>query len=295
MSDTTDLSSRHLVTTAWLERNLDRDNLRIFDATVVFEPDTWKSNDGRATFESGHIPGARFIDLIQELSDAEADADLPSRVRAYKLPGEPQFGAALAAHGVDPDTDIVVYDSTGGVWAARLWWLLRVFGHDRVAVLDGGWAKWEAERRPVSTEASGEVENGAFEARLRPELLATKEQVATIADRGGSSLVNALTPELFAGEAHPALPRPGRIPGSFNVPVYTVYAEDGTFRPEEELRDLFADSLAGDPERVITYCGGGIAATSDALALALIGVDAAVYDGSLGEWTADESLPLITG
>lgn len=295
MSDTTDLSDRHLVTTEWLERNLQREGLTIFDATVAFEMETWEANNGMAAFDRGHIPGARFIDLIGELSDTSADADLPAGVRAYKLPEADVFGKAIAAHGVDNDTDVVVYDTAGGMWAARLWWMLRVFGHDRVAVLDGGWAKWEREERPVTTDAPPPASDGDFQATLRPELLATLDEVAAISEEGGGCLINALPPELFTGEAKAALRRAGRIPGSVNVPVFAVYAEDGTFLSPEALKDLFADSLADDPDRVVTYCGGGIAASSDALALALIGVDAAVYDGSLVEWTADESRPLVTG
>lgn len=295
MSDSTDLSTRHLVSSEWLERNLDRDDLRILDATVVFEMETWEANNGLAGFERGHIPGARFVDLITELSDPTADAELPTGVRAYKLPSEAQFSAAIAAHGVEDSTDVVVYDSAGGMWAARLWWLFRVFGHDRVTVLDGGWAKWEREQRPIESGIASTVAPGSFEARLRPELLATIGQVKEISQNGKSSLINALPPELFTGEAKAALRRAGRIPGSFNVPVFAVYAEDGTLLPPDRLRELFAESLAGNPERVVTYCGGGIAASSDALALATIGVDAAVYDGSLVEWTANEDLPLITG
>lgn len=295
MSDTKDLSARHLVSTDWLEQNLERPGLAIFDATVAFEMETWEANIGREAFDHGHIPGARFIDLIGELSDTTPDADLPAGVRAYKLPEADEFAKAIAAHGVDNDTDVVVYDTAGGMWAARLWWMLRVFGHDRVAVLDGGWAKWEGEGRPVSTEAPAPVTATGFEANLRPELLATLDEVARISGEGGGCLINALPPELFTGEAKAALRRAGRIPDSVNVPVFAVYAEDGTFLSPEALRDLFADSLEGNPERVVTYCGGGIAASSDALALALIGVDAAVYDGSLVEWTADESRPLVTG
>lgn len=294
MSETS-LSSRDLVTTEWLESNLDGEGLRILDATVVLDIDTWEANSGKVTYDQGHIPGASFIDLIAELSDTSADAALPQGVRAYKLPDAEQFAQAIAAHGIDNETDVVTYDTTGGMWAARLWWLLRVFGHDRVAVLDGGWAKWEAEQRPVSTEVPSVVPAPKFEATLRPELLATKEEVAKISEEGGSCLVHALSPEMFTGEEQAALPRAGRIPGSVNVPFFSVYDEDGTFRSPDELRELFSDALSDDPDRVVTYCGGGIAASSDALALALIGVDAAVYDGSLVEWTADESLPLETG
>lgn len=294
MTDTLDLSSRDLVSTEWLEANLGREGLRVLDATVVLDIDTWEANSGKVTYDQGHVPGAGFIDLIAELSDPAADAELPRGVRAYKLPDAERFAAAIAAHGIGNDTDVVAYDTTGGMWAARLWWMLRAFGHDRVAVLDGGWAKWEREGRPVSADLPA-VTAASFEAKLRPELLATREQVAEIAEEGGSCLVHALSPEMFTGEEQAALPRAGRIPGSVNVPFYSVYEEDGTFRSPDELREVFAEALNGGPDRVVTYCGGGIAASSDALALALIGVDAAVYDGSLVEWAADESLPLVTG
>lgn len=290
-----DLSKTHLVTTDWLERNLERDDLRIVDATVVLDIDTWAANSGRRTYDEGHIPGAVFIDLIEELSDTSADEGLPKGVRAYKLPSEQQFAEAMRRHGIGNDTDVVVYDTTAGMWAARLWWMLRVFGHERVAVLDGGWAAWKEEGRPVSTETPS-PEPASFEARLQPRLLATKDEVAELSRDGkGACLIHALSPEMFRGDEKAALPRPGRIPNSVNVPFFSVYDEQGRFRPAEELRELFADALADDPQRVVTYCGGGIAASSDALALALIGVDAAVYDGSLVEWAHDERLPMDVG
>lgn len=287
-----DLTGRHLVSTAWLEENLGEGGPRILDATVVLDIDTWEANTGRKTYDAEHIPGAHFIDLIEELSDTSADADLPRGVRAYKLPDAEQFAAAVAAYGIDNGTDVVTYDTTGGMWAARLWWLFRVFGHDRVAVLDGGWAKWKAEGRPTSAEAPPKPAPARFNAVLRPELLATKDEVKAISDGDAGHLVHALSPEMFSGEEQAALPRAGRIPGSVNVPFFAAYREDGTFKSPEELREVFSEVRDGDGP-VVTYCGGGIAASSDALALALIGVDAAVYDGSLVEWAADDSLPLV--
>lgn len=294
MTASIDLSTQHLVTTEWLESNLESENVRVLDATVVLDIDTWEANSGKRTYDEGHIPGAGFIDLIEELSDTGKGPDLPSGVQNYSLPSAEQFAAAVAAYGIDNQTNVVAYDTMGGMWAARLWWLFTAFGHDRVAVLDGGWAKWEAERRPVTTEQPELVPSAGFDPVFRPELLATKEQVAEIAESGGGScLINALSPEMFSGEEKAALPRAGRIPGSVNVPFFKVYAEDGTFLSPDELRTVFANALSGERDRVVTYCGGGIAASSDALALALIGIEAAVYDGSLTEWAADESLPLI--
>lgn len=288
------LTAVDLVSTDWLAGNLDRADLKILDATVVLDIDTWAANSGRRTYDDAHIPGADFVDIIEELSDASADRELPRGVSAYRLPSAEQFASAVAAHGVGNETNVVAYDTTGGMWAARLWWLLRVFGHDKVAVLDGGWRKWLAEGRPTSA-AAPTVAPARFEARLRPELLATKEQVAAATTDDSTCLVHALSPEMFSGAEQAALPRAGRIPSSVNVPFMRIYREDGTLRSPDELRELFAPVLASGPERVVTYCGGGIAASADALALASIGVEAAVYDGSLVEWAADDSLPLVVG
>lgn len=290
-----DLAATDLVSTDWLAGRLDRDDVRAVDATVVLDLDTWAANSGRRAYDAGHVPGAVFVDLIGELSDPAGDAGLPPGVRTYRLPSADRFAAAMERHGIGDGTAVVAYDTTNGMWAARLWWMLRLFGHERVAVLDGGWAAWQAEGRPVSTAAPAPAP-ARFTARLQRRLLATKEEVeAAVRDGGGTCLVHALTPALFRGEEQAALPRPGRIPGSRNVPFAELYDETGRMRPAAELRARFADVLADDPRRVVTYCGAGIAAAADALALARLGVEAAVYDGSLVEWASDPSLPMEVG
>jgi thiosulfate/3-mercaptopyruvate sulfurtransferase len=290
-----DLTDRHLVDPAWLIDHLDEPRLRIIDATVVLDPDSWEANSGRATWEAGHIPGSTFADLIGELSDPSGDVGLAPGVHAYRVPHPDAFAAAISAHGVGPDTPVVVYDTSAGMWAARLWWLLRYHGHDDVAVLDGGWAAWLAEGGPVSDQAT-ERPRGAFVARPNPALLATTEQVASIVGADGRAvLVNALWPELFRGEARTPLSRPGRIPGSVNVPFTDTVDAEGRLHGPDRLRQRFAEAGVTGDTPVVTYCGGGIAAAFDALALATIGIDVALYDGSLVEWVADESLPLETG
>lgn len=289
-----DLTDRHVVDGDWLEANLDDPELVILDATVVLDPDTWNANSGRSAWEESHVPGSAFVDLIAEFSDPAGDVGLPEGVRAYRLPSPAAFAEAISAYGVSNGTPVVVYDTTAGMWASRLWWLLRVHGHENVAVLDGGWDRWHEEGRPESTEPAPSRPNGNFEPSFRPELVATKEEVKAATSDENVALVNALWPELFRGEAKTPLDRPGRIPGSVNVPFTETANEDGTLKAPEEIRALFAEAGASDGE-IITYCGGGIAATYDALALATAGIDAAVYDGSLVEWVADPELELETG
>lgn len=285
----------HLVDGDWLEGHLDAPDLVVLDSTVVLDPTSWQANSGRTAFDAGHIPGARFVDLIVELSDPTGDEGLPEGLHAYRLPSAEAFAAAVGAHGIDNDTTVVTYDTAGGMWAARVWWMLRLFGHERVAVLDGGFAGWQAEGRPVSSAPTAAAAPATFTPGWRPDLLATKEQVAAAIEDDGSVLINALWPEQFRGEAPTPLPRPGRIPGSVNVPFTDTLDEHGKVRPAQQLRAQFGAAGADGDRAVITYCGGGIAATSDALALAVAGIDAAVYDGSLVEWVADPNAPLETG
>jgi thiosulfate/3-mercaptopyruvate sulfurtransferase len=182
------------------------------------------------------------------------------------------------------------------MWATRLWWLLRYFGHDAISVLDGGLAAW--------TEAGGPVETGerrhpaaSFTARPRPELLAHLDDVRAISQDGTACLVNALAPGVFRGEGPGAYSRPGRIPGSVNVPWHgLVDPGTGRFRPPAELASLLSAGGIRPDQPVIAYCGGGISATVDLFALSLTGRDdARLYDGSLTEWSADPGLPLVTG
>ena len=289
-----DLTSTHVVDGDWLERHLGDPGLRILDATVILDPNSWEANSGRSAWAEAHIPGSQFVDLIEELSDPAGDVGLPAGVHAYRLPSPEAFARAIGAYGVANDTPVVAYDTSAGMWAARLWWLLRVFGHENVAVLDGGWGRWVADSRPVTSESSANAP-ATFTPSFRPELLATKSQVETASRGGGATLVNALWPELFRGEAKTPLERPGRIPGSVNVPFTATMREDGTLQDPGTLREEFARAGVDGSGPVITYCGGGIAASYDALALATLGIDAAVYDGSLVEWVADPATELETG
>jgi thiosulfate/3-mercaptopyruvate sulfurtransferase len=280
-----------LVETGWLAAHLDDPDLRVLDCSVAmqFHDDgSYSFTSGRPAWEQGHIPGSQFVDVLSELSDPDAADSL-------MMPPPEIFARTMAARGVGDGTRVVLYDNSNHAWAARVWWMLRVCGFDDAAVLNGGWKKWIAENRPQST-AEPQPPHAAFTVRARPQLMATKDDVLAALGRAGVAIINALSPESFRGEVQ-LFPRPGRIPGSRNVycqnlvnPATHAYAD------VSRLRELFAGSGALEADRVITYCGGGIAASSDALALTLLGVgNVAVYDGSLAEWTADPQLPLETG
>src|SRR4051794_26097443 len=215
------------------------------------------------------------------------------------MPPAEQFADVMSRIGVGDGTRAVLYDDFLGMYAARVWWMLRAFGFDDAAVLNGGWQKWTREGRPVSTEPAS-YPAATFVPRPRPERIASKEDVLAATQDQGVSIINALLEPEYTGD--PAFPhhydRPGHIPGSVNVPFASVVdmTGDTRFAPEDELRQRFADTGALTSERVITYCGGGIAASQTAYLLTLLGQEnVALYDGSMIEWGADPSLPLVTG
>jgi thiosulfate/3-mercaptopyruvate sulfurtransferase len=290
---TTDAGSRpHLVSVEWLGARTATQNLRIVDATpqVVFSPEGRRQSieSGREGFEGAHIPGAVFADLTCDLSDP--DSPFP-----FTLPSEERFANAVGQLGIGDETHVVIYDRQNIMWATRLWWLFRVFGASRVSVLDGGLKAWIASGRPTCAGSSAHPP-ALFHVRLRPELLARRADVLASIGSIDTCLISASRPDIFRGDDTSPLPRRGHIPGSVNVPATLFDAETNLFLPIDELRQRFVASRALERERVVTYCGGGIAATVDAFALALLGRDdVAVYDGSLEDWTSDPSLPLDIG
>lgn len=291
----TDGTVPDLVDPEWLAARLDDPDLRVLDCTVrlTFDDETGerRSESGYDDWLDGHVPGSAYAPMLSELT-AE-DPAFP-----YELPSAERFSEAMGRLGVGDGSRVVVYDDAGGIWAARLWWMLRVHGFDDVGVLDGGWSGWVDGGHPVSTDEPTR-EEATFTADRRPELVADKEAVRASIDDGGVCVVDALRHEDHVGDAANKYGRLGRIPGSVNVPAVgddAVVDESGVVLPREALRERFEAAGATDSERVITYCGGGIAAAGAAFALHLVGVeDAAVYDGSLSEWAADPDLPMATG
>ena len=293
----TTMTDRQLVDTAWLEEHLADRDLRIIDCTVYlpnyFEESAGTKLEivpGRADYDAGHIPGSVYVDLVDDLTDHENDRF------AFPMPDAEQFASVMSRLGVGPGTRVVVYDRMANMWAARVWWMLRAFGFDDAAVLSGGWAKWTAEGRPLATEP-GRYPPTEFVARPRLAVIATRDDVLAAMQDPHACIVNALDPDEYAGRGPTRYGRAGHIPTSVNVSFLDVLDPDtNAFLPLEELRRKFAAVGALDAERAITYCGGGIAASTDAFLLTLLGAkNVALYDGSMTEWAADASLPLTTG
>ncbi|MCM3611797.1 sulfurtransferase [Planococcus sp. MERTA32b] len=280
-----------IVSTDWLAEHLKDSKLRIVDATVFMKfpegggPPNVES--GKASYEQGHIPGAVYADLVGELSDKESE--LP-----FTVPSRDAFVKKLTELGIGDDTYTVIYDQNALVgesvaasyWASRLAWQMRYEGYDSVAILEGGLQKWQAEGREISTEQPS-YPAANFSGKRRTDMLATKEDVRKAMDDEQTVLLNSLSPEEFQA-AH--------IPSSTNV-FFGAHADEETkaLYNEEQLRASFEGTGALDPsKKVITYCGGGIAATWNALLLNSLGQpNVAVYDGSMNEWTSDPSCPVV--
>jgi len=264
--------------------------LRLFDATVHLRPANpgpYTVESGRADYEAAHIPTAAFADLNGELSDAKS----PLR---FTLPSVAQLEAALSSLGLSNGDHCVVYSSTAPMWATRLWWMLRSLGFD-AQVLDGGLGKWRAEGRAV-TRGAERYAPGQFRASPRTGLWADRDEVLRSIGDGAVCTINALTASSHAGTSATHYGRPGHIAGSVNLPYPSLLNADGSFKPVADLRSAFDAVGALSKPRVICYCGGGISATMDALALHLLGhPDIAVYDGSMSEWVRDASLPMSLG
>lgn len=283
-----------LVTPSWLEAQLGHPSLRVVDATTFLDAKSdgspgYVPRSGKTEFREKHPPGAAHLDLVEELSDRTSPFPFTM------LPPE-RFAAVVGGRGIGSSDAVVVYASDSPMWATRLWWMFHSMGFENVAVLDGGLERWCAEGRPTATDEAS-WPGTTFESRPIPERWAERAEVRRAADRvDGVCLLDALGPKEYAGERAP-YGRAGHIPGSRNVP-YRVLTdrETGCFRDLAALRELVRSSGALEHERVICYCGGGIASTMLAFTLHRLGHrNVAVYDGSMLEWCADPSAPLRMG
>lgn len=281
-----------LVECDWLEAHLNDPHLLILDCHVDIGMKLTgglRFDPGRKAWEKAHIPGAGFVDFCEELSGPGEEGD-------FNLPSAAQFTEAMQRHGVGEGVKVVLYDSLMNMWAARLWLMLKHYGFDNAAVLSGGMHKWKKEGRPLSSDAPS-IAPGDFVAKepVTP-LFTDKEEVQSAITDADTCLLDTLTPDVYTGQntAGRVGLRKGHIPSAVNVPFAFVVDQDThAYLPAEQLAEQFnAQEITGG-QRLITYCGAGIAASSVALALTLMGREnLAVYDGSLFEWAADPTLPM---
>jgi thiosulfate/3-mercaptopyruvate sulfurtransferase len=280
----------YLVETEWLAGHLD--DVVVLDCTTHLIPDpktTYVVKPAREAFEAGHIPDAQFCDVSRDVSDTASKLN-------FMRPQPDDFAAAMRRFGVDNSTRVVTYSTGNPWWATRVWFLLREFGHDNAAVLNGGWQKWTAEGRPVETGPATSRPEGDFTVSEVRSLLVGKDPVKAAIGDAGICTLNALLPAQHAGTGGNSYGRPGRIAGSVNVPAaHLLDAATNTFLPAAELRRRMGAVGALD-RPVIAYCGGGIAASADAFVLIMLGhTDVKIYDASLSEWAKDQTLPMETG
>lgn len=289
-----------IINTEWLAERLDDPNLRLLDATTFLSiPDKEGAADawsGEKAYLEEHIPNAAFADLMGAFSD-------PNAPFPFTLASREQFVEEIEKLGVSEDTYVVIYDRgalanadvIASYWASRLRWQLKYEGFDNVAVLDGGLAKWKQEGRPTTSTVT-QYPPSTFTGTRRPEMVVTKEDVREAIAREDVVLINSLSEADFKGETN-TYERKGHIPRSENI-FFGSHSDQQTrlLFDDEKLRQPFESIGALNPDKkVITYCGGGIAATWNALLLNKLGQEnVAIYDGSLNEWTSDESCPLVS-
>ncbi|HEY7204154.1 MAG TPA: sulfurtransferase [Methylomirabilota bacterium] len=283
-----------LISTEDLAGRLDRPDLRVYDCTTYIEaPDPgsgvpYKVVSGRRTFLAGHIPGADFLDLQDELSAPDP------RLR-FTMPSAEHLARAFGGHGLGDGASVVLYSLGSMMWATRIWWMLRALGFD-AAVLDGGFDRWQAEGRAIERGEPRGYPPATFTPRPRPGHFVDKTAVRAAIGDPRTVTVNALAAATHQGLEPSRYARPGRVPGSVNVPsARLVDPATRRFVPPAEALATFAAAGVVPERRVIAYCGGGIAATLDLFVLHQLGFDdLTLYDGSMSEWAADPSLPIET-
>lgn len=275
-----------IVSTETLANHLDDPDWVILDARFTLDDEQW----GRAQYDQSHIPHALYADLATDL----AGPIIPGRTGRRPLPTPEAFAATLSRWGIDEHTQVVAYDDKGGLMAAsRTWWMLRWLGHARVAVLDGGWGQWVSESRAVASEVVERPPRN-FSPRERPELFASQADVDAARTDSDYAVFDSRSEEGFHGLGVYQDPVRGHIPGARLANRADTLGPDGRFRPPQELRAHY-ERLLGNvaPERTIFYCGSGVTAAQNLVALAHAGLgDARHYIGSWSEWILDPARPV---
>jgi thiosulfate/3-mercaptopyruvate sulfurtransferase len=276
-----------LISTAELAARLADPALVIVDVRHdLGQPDTW----GEGEYRRAHLPGARFAHLDRDLSAPKTGAN-----GRHPLPTPAACAAVFGRLGIDSSKQVIAYDQGPGAYAARLWWMLRWLGHEAAAVLDGGYAVWAREGRPV-TDADTIVRATTFVPRLARPVVDANALAANLASRA-LQVVDARGRERFRGDVEPIDRVPGHIPGSVNRPFTENLAADGTFKPAGNLRTEWGTLLAGrTPATIVHSCGSGVTACHNLLAMEHAGLGgASLYPGSWSEWSADPARPIARG
>jgi thiosulfate/3-mercaptopyruvate sulfurtransferase len=281
------MSFKTLISTSALAPRLEDPSYVVVDCRFKLDDVSW----GEREYREAHVPGAVYAHLDRDLSGAKT-----GRNGRHPLPDPRVLAATLGSFGIASGVQVVAYDQDNGMFASRLWWMLRWLGHEAVAVLDGGFAKWTAEGR--GTRSGPETRSSkTFEGRPRSEMIADAAAVAAAITSGAPLLLDARAPERYRGDTEPLDPVAGHIPGAMNYFFQQNIGDQGTFRAPEELRDRLRIPLGTvAPADLICYCGSGVTACHNLLALEHAGLPGArLYPGSWSEWCADDRNPVETG
>lgn len=278
------MSASPLISAAELAGHLHDPGWRIVDCRF----DLRQPEAGAAAYREAHIPGALYAHLERDLS-----GPVTRDSGRHPLPDPQHLGTTFSAWGIGPETQVVCYDAQANAYAGRLWWLLRWLGHERVTVLDGGLQAWAAAAQPLDT-AIPEVVPAVFQGTPRADMVATAGELATQIARGTHCLIDARTPERFAGEKEPIDPVAGHIPGARNLPYQSNLDAGACFLPPEALRKMYRRVLDDvPPDRCIVMCGSGVTACHSLIALEIAGMSGAkLYAGSWSEWIRDPQRPV---
>ena len=278
-----------LVSTDWLAAHLNDANMRIVDVRWYLLE---KDKNGREEYLRGHIPGAIFLDIDADLASPFGQG--PGR---HPLP-KPDAFAEVASHaGIGADTHVIAYDDRGGATAARLWWLLRYYGHARVSLLDGGIVSWIAEHRPLQTDVPPPPPRAQFVAQPHPEMRVDFKTVDALRKDSRALVLDVRLPERYEGKVEPIDPKAGHVPGAKNAPIggNLRAPDDSRFLDPAALRERYAALGADKAERVVAYCGSGVNACQAIFAMQLAGIDALLYEGSWSDWSRTPGAPVAVG